>query len=43
MLDRLIKIAPHIANKPKESVGLEGIEELVIEKYREPEKKKPEA
>lgn len=40
MVDRLIKLAPHIANKPKEFVGLEGVEELVITPYQE--EKKPE-
>jgi hypothetical protein len=43
LLDRLIKLAPHIANKPKETVGMEGVEGLVVERYKEPEKKKPEA
>lgn len=42
LLDRLIKLAPYIANKPKEIVGMEGIEGLVINRYKEPEKK-PEA
>lgn len=39
MVDRLIKLAPHIANKPKEHVGLEGVDELVINPYQD---KKPE-
>lgn len=39
MVDRLIKLAPHIANKPKEVVGLEGVDELVINPF---EAKKPE-
>ncbi len=34
-LDRLIKIAPHIANRPKETVGMEGIENLVIKEFVE--------
>lgn len=33
LVDRLIKLAPHIANKPKEYVGLEGIDELVINPF----------
>lgn len=45
LLDRLIKLAPHIANKPKETVGMEGIDQLVIGEYKEPKKedKKPGA
>lgn len=39
LVDRLIKLAPHIANKPKEVVGLEGVDDLVISPY---EDKKPE-
>lgn len=41
ILDRLAKLAPHIANKPKEHVGLEGVDELVISPYQEnkPEEK----
>lgn len=39
LVDRLIKLAPHIANKPKEVVGLEGVDELVINPF---EAKKPE-
>lgn len=39
VLDRLAKLAPHIANKPKEIVGLEGVDDLVISPYEE---KKPE-
>jgi hypothetical protein len=35
LLDRLIKIAPHIANRPKETVGMEGIENLVIKEFIE--------
>jgi len=35
LLDRLAKLAPHIANKPKETVGMEGIEGLVIKPYDE--------
>lgn len=38
LLDRLAKLAPHIANRPKETVGLEGVEELVVERYKEPGK-----
>ena len=30
LLNALARLAPHIANKPKEHVGLEGIEGLVI-------------
>lgn len=33
LVDRLIKLAPHIANKPKEHVGLEGVDELVINPF----------
>lgn len=33
LVDRLIKLAPHIANKPKEVVGLEGVDELVINPF----------
>lgn len=39
MVDRLIKLAPHIANKPKETVGMEGIEGLVVKEYKEPDQK----
>lgn len=39
LLDRLIKLAPHIANKPKETVGMEGVDGLIVERYRESEKK----
>lgn len=35
LLDRLIKLAPHIANRPKETVGLEGVENLVIKDFEE--------
>lgn len=30
MINALARLAPHIANKPKETHGLEGIETLVI-------------
>lgn len=44
LLDRLIKLAPYISNKPKETVGLEGVEGLVINRYEpKKEEKKPEA
>jgi len=33
MLDRLIKLAAHIANKPKERIEIAGIDELIINKY----------
>lgn len=39
MVDRLIKLAPHIANRPTEHVGMEGVDTLVIKEYQEP---KPE-
>jgi len=39
MVDRLIKLAPHIANRPTEHVGMEGVETLVIKEYVEPDKK----
>jgi hypothetical protein len=39
MLDRLIKLAPHIANRPKETVGMEGIEGLVIKEFKEDDTK----
>jgi len=38
LVNALAKLAPHIANKPKEVVGMEGIEGLVITPY---EPKKP--
>lgn len=38
LVNALAKLAPHIANKPKEVVGMEGIEGLVITPYEE---KKP--
>ena len=31
LLDRLAKLAPHIANRPRETMGIEGIDGLVIE------------
>lgn len=37
MINALARIAPHIANKPKGSLELEGIESLVI---KPPEEKK---
>lgn len=40
MLDRLIKLAPHIANRPTEHVGMEGIDGLVVKEYKE--EKKPD-
>lgn len=35
LIDRLIKIAPHIANRPKETVGMEGVENLIIKEFVE--------
>ena len=41
MVNALARIAPHIANRPKEHMGLEGIEKLVVTELKE--EKKPEA
>ena len=30
MINALARLAPHIANRPKENLGLEGVESLVI-------------
>lgn len=35
MLNALARLAPHIANRPKESLGLEGIEGIVINRLPE--------
>lgn len=40
MVDRLIKLAPHIANRPTEHVGMEGVEGLVVKEYTEPKTEK---
>ena len=33
-VNALVRLAPHIANRPKEHLGLEGIEGLVIKEYK---------
>ena len=35
LLNALARLAPHIANRPKEHVGLEGIEGLVVTEFKE--------
>lgn len=37
-VNALVRLAPHIANKPKEHLGLEGIEGIVIKELGEPKK-----
>jgi hypothetical protein len=34
-VNALVRLAPHIANRPKEHLGLEGIEGLVIKELGE--------
>jgi hypothetical protein len=38
-VNALARLAPHIANKPKEHLGLEGIEGLVVKELPEEPKK----
>ena len=39
MINALARLAPHIANRPKEHLGLEGIEGLVVTEFK-PDKPK---
>jgi hypothetical protein len=34
LINALARLAPHIANKPKEHLGLEGIEGLVVSEFK---------
>jgi hypothetical protein len=35
MINALARLAPHIANRPKEHLGVEGIEGLVVKEYKD--------
>lgn len=38
MINALARLAPHIANRPKEHLGLEGIEGLVVKEFKPEDK-----
>lgn len=40
LAELLIRMAPHIANAPKQDITLDGVETLVINRYVEPDRSK---